>query len=1288
MTNRLRKGLHSSLLHSVTLSCALLLLSAPVYAQSDALSLSSSSASAGGSVSLNLTLASGSTQPAALQFTLSYSAASLPSFSVAAGAAATAASKSLSCASGSGSYTCVISGMNQTAIGDGTVAVVNATVSAGASGTISIAVTNVMASAPDASSIAASGSGGSIVIGVTTNLSGVSCNPTTVNAPGTSSCTVTLTQAAPGGGAAVTLSSNNGAVSVPTSVTVPAGTTTGSFTASVGSLTTNQTAVVTGTYGVSQTASLTLVAPAVVSSVSCAPTSLVTSGTSSCTVTLSKAAPAGGAGVSLSSNNATLGMPTSVTVAAGATTAPFTATAGSITTNQTAVITAAYNGAAQTASLSLIGPAVLSSVSCTPAILAAGGTSNCTVILSAAAPSGGAGISLSSNNGSLPVPASVTVASGATTAAFTTTAGAFATNQTAAITATYNGGSTIASISLVTSTVVSSLSCIPASLATGASATCSVTLSIAAPAGGAEVSLASNNGLLSVPASVRIVAGAAAATFPATAGSITSNQTAIITATYAGTSLTASISLTAAAPSPAPGGGGGGGQNAIISLSCAPPLVPAGTAATCTIVLSGAAPTSGAIVSVASDNPAMTVPAQVIVPAGSVSGSFTATAAANAAGQTANVSATLNGSQQASLSIGAAAGVSSLICSPASLSSGGTTTCTVTLSGTVPAGGAAVSITSNTTVVTVPTSVTVAAGTNSVSFTATAGTFSTSGQTALITGTWNGSSQSATVPLSNTPAAPGTISSLTCAPDPTAAGTLLCTVALATVAPAGGSNIQLQAASTGVQLPTQVQVPAGAQSVQFRATVLVSDQNQQINIAAALNGASSTLAYSVTGLRPTSLVCPSSVSAGSAVTCVVHLTATNVPAVARLTVSTNSANLKIPGAITTRPRQTRLTFVVQSDALATQQLSSVSVQFGSTTVGSPLAIQQATAPILTVPTEQAVVAGNAINVTVSAADPGGLPVTLSAANLPDGARFDPNAGVLSWTPTGAQQGTYAVTFTATNSASASSTGQVTIHVDSGRPIITDIRNAASQTQPACSSGSVASVTGRWLASVTQPVFDLTGGSTALGGARVLVNGTGVPVLAASSARIDFLCPTFPGGTVLNVIVQSDAGASDPTQTTTDDVSVGVFANDGSGTGQGSVFLAGTSLLATSRTYQNLGQPALLGDAITLRVTGMGNSGTTLPMVKISDLYARADAINPVPGMAGVYDITVTVPPGVPEGAAVPVNVITPLPQSAGTCAPGVLSPGSWPSTSACTSGVHSGNDALSNTVGIAVELGN
>jgi fibronectin type 3 domain-containing protein len=79
---------------------------------------------------------------------------------------------------------------------------------------------------------------------------------------------------------------------------------------------------------------------------------------------------------------------------------------------------------------------------------------------------------------------------------------------------------------------VSQLTCNPSSLSSGVLATCVVTLNVAAPSGGTEVSLSSNNTLLPLPAnSVTVPAGATSTTFTATAASISSNQSATLTAT-------------------------------------------------------------------------------------------------------------------------------------------------------------------------------------------------------------------------------------------------------------------------------------------------------------------------------------------------------------------------------------------------------------------------------------------------------------------------------------------------------------------------------------------------------------------------------------------------------------------------------------------------------------------------------------------------------------------------------------------------------------------------------------
>jgi uncharacterized protein (TIGR03437 family) len=277
---------------------------------------------------------------------------------------------------------------------------------------------------------------------------------------------------------------------------------------------------------------------------------------------------------------------------------------------------------------------------------------------------------------------------------------------------------------------------------------------------------------------------------------------------------------------------------------------------------------------------------------------------------------------------------------------------------------------------------------------------------------------------------------------------------------------------------------------------------------------------------------------------------------------------------------------------------------------------------------------NQVSFTVTAADPGGLPVVLSVGDLPQGATFDSSAGAFSWTPDVTQAGGYQITFTATNSAGASSAGSVPIQLGMGNPVITDIRNAASQTQPACSPGTLASLIGGWLVSNGQSVSDPSGGSTQLGGTSVNVNDSPVPVLSASSSRIDFQCPGAAPGTMLTISVGDGVGTSDAVQVAMQGAAPGLFSIDGSGQGQGLVTLTGTSRLVTSRSYLNLGQPAQPGDAITILATGLDNSA--LPVVKIGNLYVTADSVDALPGTTGVSEINLTVPNGIQEGDAVPL----------------------------------------------------
>ena len=157
-------------------------------------------------------------------------------------------------------------------------------------------------------------------------------------------------------------------------------------------------------------------------------------------------APTGGLAVSLASDDDGVTVPASVTVAAGVTSASFTANISAVSTPQTVTLTASAGGAVETfalllnaASRDITNPPVLSGLNCGSSSMTGAGTEDCAITLSAAAPSGGFGVSLGSNDAAVIVPGSVTVAAGSASASFTANVSAVAAAQTVTLTASAGG---------------------------------------------------------------------------------------------------------------------------------------------------------------------------------------------------------------------------------------------------------------------------------------------------------------------------------------------------------------------------------------------------------------------------------------------------------------------------------------------------------------------------------------------------------------------------------------------------------------------------------------------------------------------------------------------------------------------------------------------------------------------------------------------------------------------------------------------------------------------------------
>jgi hypothetical protein len=189
---------------------------------------------------------------------------------------------------------------------------------------------------------------------------------------------------------------------------------------------------------------------------------------------------------------------------------------------------------------------------------------------------------------------------------------------------------------------VSTLSATPNPVVGGNPSTGTVTLTSAAPSGGALVSLASASGAVKVPGSVSVNQGATSASFGITTSPVTTQTLVTLSATYGGSTKTTTFTVNPAAVSAV-----------LASLTLNSTRVKLGSSVTATVRLSAPAPVGGATVILASSNPAVaSVPASVVVAAGTTSKTFAVSTAAKGQTGTVTISASYLGTTKtAALSV-------------------------------------------------------------------------------------------------------------------------------------------------------------------------------------------------------------------------------------------------------------------------------------------------------------------------------------------------------------------------------------------------------------------------------------------------------------------------------------------------------------------------------------------------------------------------------------------------------------------------------------------------------------
>jgi len=333
--------------------------------------------------------------------------------------------------------------------------------------------------------------------------------------------------------------------------------------------------------------------------------------------------------------------PAEAVVLAGQTQASITV--GSLAYGQ-AGVTATLNNSSASAAVNVVPPPVaVTALEPATFTMNVGATSTFTVRINAAQVANTEVALESSNPFALQLPASVTVAQGATSATFTATG--FAVGD-ATITASANGTSRTASVHVSPQpAAIVSLLPSPLPLQQGATGSLTVTINVAQELDTPIALTNSDPAVATVPASVTVLAGATSAQISVTAVAPGSTQ---VVASVNGTSASAGVEVTPPPP---------------IVSSITPPAVslPKGTPGVLRVTVSRAPNVATAVALSSSDPGVASLPPQVNIPAGALYADFPVTA--NAVGQ-ATIMAMLNNGLATSLVTVAPAELVTLTVSP------------------------------------------------------------------------------------------------------------------------------------------------------------------------------------------------------------------------------------------------------------------------------------------------------------------------------------------------------------------------------------------------------------------------------------------------------------------------------------------------------------------------------------------------------------------------------------------------------------------------------------------------
>ncbi len=335
--------------------------------------------------------------------------------------------------------------------------------------------------------------------------------------------------------------SDDSAFAAPTSpnVTVPVGSTQGSFSMITVATRENRLATVSAQFrGVTATTQFTIRPPQVSRLVALRPT-IIGGALGRFRVELDGVGPANGIVVSLSDDSTAIAVPTVVVVPAGQTTAEFDAQTAQVSTSRTAVVTATL-GTSANATVGIVGL----NFTVNPTSVVGGNNANGTITITSNAIGQPIVFDLSDDSPAtgFAVP-TAQINAGSLSTTFNIITATVTSSRVSNITVTGQGVSRTAAVTVL-APALQAVSMSPPQVRGGQSSTGTVTLTGRAPAGGIVVTLQAGAGIVQVPASVLVPAGQSTVNFTATTSVVTQTFMVTIAARHNNITRTTTLILT------------------------------------------------------------------------------------------------------------------------------------------------------------------------------------------------------------------------------------------------------------------------------------------------------------------------------------------------------------------------------------------------------------------------------------------------------------------------------------------------------------------------------------------------------------------------------------------------------------------------------------------------------------------------------------------------------------------------------------------------------------------------